>query len=1163
MSFDSIFFPSKNNYQTDAPLACLLTIMNHKKLAIAQVRFRNLLVLLIFFFGLGSCKKEPVDLRIKTLSLEDARVQASAVEAMVKPELHEDFQLSIWATDSLVADPISMRFDAAGRLFYSRTNRRKISEFDIRSHQDWEIRSIEMQSVADRKNFIHEELSPENSGKNKWLPDLNGDGSHDWKDLTVEKENIYRLEDTDGSGLVDLAQLVVEDFHEEITDVAGAVLFHEGELFVGVAPDLWKLTDTNGDGLMDTKVSLMHGFGVHIGFGGHNMSGLTVGPEGKIYWGIGDIGFSGTDATGKKWHFPNEGVVVRCNTDGSDFEVFAHGVRNTHEFVFDEFGNLISVDNDGDHSGERERIVYLVDGSDTGWRINWQFGKYRDSDNNTYKVWMDENMHTPNSPDKAAYFIPTIANYVNGPTGMLYNPGTALGPKWQNTFFVAEFAGNPARSGIHGFKLKQKGAGFELEKTEQIMGGILATGMDFGPDGALYFSDWIDGWVNKGYGRIWKMDLTQGEFTSERENTAELIRQDFNKFKSVQLGELLGHQDQRIRRKAQFALAEKGKEGVKIFKEHLNQKENRMARVHAIWGISQVARKDEQVGSELIPYLKDSDEEIKAQAAKWIGDIRLSQAGNELLPLLEDTNGRVRFFAAEALGRIAFAGAIGPLVKLLEENDDSDVYLRHAGSLALARIGNAAPILGLKDHSSRAVRTAAVIALRRMAHPGVAEFLYDSEEFVVAEAARAINDDFSIPDALPALAEILNATKFSSEPIIRRAINANLRVGTEQTMNNLISYLTNAQSSKPMKIEALEALGTWAKPSVLDRVDGRYRGEIERDPNPLRLASKDVIMDLLSASDEEIRIAAIKSIAKLDISDASDRLFAMLERDNSPGVREASLVGITTMKEVPVDKAIQLALSDAVLSVRVAGLGLIEQLEIEEELKANLLADVIVKQTVQEKQAALLSLGKLDKEHAKPVFEDVLDLLEAEKLAPEIELELIEALESLNDENLTARYNDIRSNLSGDDLLASYSGSMYGGDPQRGRRIMFQHPTGQCIKCHSYDDFGGNAGPRLNGIGSQLTRKELLEALIDPSKRLAPGFGVVILDLKDDQKLAGILAAENNNSITVKMGNKPDTVVLKEHIVLRNDAPSSMPDMKQYLNRREIRDLVSYLATLK
>ena len=131
-----------------------------------------------------------------------------------------------------------------------------------------------MQTVEDRRNFIRKELAPENSSKNQWLPDLNEDGSHDWKDLTVEKENVYRLEDTNGDGVADQSQLVVEDFHEEVTDVAGAVLVHEDELFVGVAPDLWRIRDTNNDGLADEKTSISHGYGVHIGFGGHNTSVL-------------------------------------------------------------------------------------------------------------------------------------------------------------------------------------------------------------------------------------------------------------------------------------------------------------------------------------------------------------------------------------------------------------------------------------------------------------------------------------------------------------------------------------------------------------------------------------------------------------------------------------------------------------------------------------------------------------------------------------------------------------------------------------------------------------------------------------------------------------------------------------------------------------------------
>ena len=189
-----------------------------------------------------------------------------------------------------------------------------------------------------------------------------------------------------------------------------------------------------------------------------------------------------------------------------------------------------------------------------------------------------------------------------------------------------------------------------------------------------------------------------------------------------------------------------------------------------------------------------------------------------------------RFFAAEALGRIAYEPAINPIIQMLEANNDEDAYIRHAGSLALARINKAEPVVALAKHPSRALRIAAVVALRRMSHPGIANFLTDQDEFIVTEAARAINDDLSIKEALPALGNVLQNTRFTNEALLRRAINANLRVGTPEAMQNLINYAAKEGSPVAMRAEALDALSTWAKPSVLDRVDGRYRGVIQRDP---------------------------------------------------------------------------------------------------------------------------------------------------------------------------------------------------------------------------------------------------------------------------------------------------------------------------------------------
>src|SRR5690606_7743996 len=138
--------------------------------------------------------------------------------------------------------------------------------------------------------------------------------------------------------------------------------------------------------------------------------------------------------------------------------------------------------------------------------------------------------------------------------------------------------------------------------------------------------------------------------------------------------------------------------------------------------------------------------------------------------------------------RLGAKEAVAPLVDLLDKHQDQDVYLRHGVAIALGRIGDEAALAALTSHKSEAVRVAAVVALGRMKSPELARFLDDASEFVTTNAARAISDDDFVTDALPALAAMLEQTRFTNEPLMRRAINANLYEGKAQSAQRLASF---------------------------------------------------------------------------------------------------------------------------------------------------------------------------------------------------------------------------------------------------------------------------------------------------------------------------------------------------------------------------------------
>jgi len=259
--------------------------------------------------------------------------------------------------------------------------------------------------------------------------------------------------------------------------------------------------------------------------------------------------------------------------------------------------------------------------------------------------------------------------------------------------------------------------------------------------------------------------------------------------------------------------------------------------------------------------------------------------------------------------------------------------------------------------------------------------------------------------------------------------------------------------------------------------------------------------------------------------------------------------------------AISYAMRDVSEAVRVAGLGLIAQTSLPNNQKVPLLLEILKKRTLAEQQTALLTLGSLEGSKDFPEWTTILSDFKAGKLPEGTWIELEEAVLATGSAPLKASHETLLEEKAGGEPWKKYVGALAPGNVEKGRNIFYQNQTAQCIRCHAYGDMGGNAGPALDAIGKTLSKEDLLIALVEPSKRLAPGYGTVPLTLVAGTKITGLLLEDKKDSMRVKVGTEVKEFAKKD-ISSSALGASSMPPMGTLLTKRDIRDLVSYLATL-
>ncbi|MBL9188759.1 MAG: HEAT repeat domain-containing protein [Opitutaceae bacterium] len=1056
-----------------------------------------------------------------------------------------------WSGEINVPDPVAVAVDPLGRVYVSATTRRKVGDLDIREHTMWIPDDVGLTSVEDKRAFFKRELAP---GKLRAprgsLADHNRDGSIDWKDLTVHTERIYQLRDTNGDGTADKITVFAEGFNTEVTGIAAGVGWHDGWLYATIAPDLWRFKDTNDDGVADVREIVATGFGVHIAYAGHDMHGPIPGPDGRIYWSIGDKGLNVTSREGRNFSFPNEGAVMRVEPDGSNFEVFARGLRNVQEPAFSDYGDLLGVDNDADQPTERERFVHIIEASDTGWRCNFQYMR-------TDSLWMRDGLWKPRFPGQPAYLLPAIVSFSDGPAGFKYEPGTALGRAQRGLWLLNEFPSGKMRA----FRAERDGATFAMKDATILNDGIMGIGLAWHPDGSLFMADWIGGYPLDGIGAVWRVDAKDGIDQPARKETQRILSAGFANAPESELVAHLAHRDQRVRQGAQFELAKRNAKPA-LLKLARDSQANHLARVHAVWGLGQLLRRSATESATVAALLRDGDAEIRAQAAKVLGDAATSGAkgeGKALIPLLADTEPRTRLQAAIALGKFREPAAVEALFALAAR-EGTEPVMRQAIVAGLAGCATPAALAARKSDASQGIRMSAVIALRRLAAPEIAVFLDDADPLVAAEAARGIHDDTSIPAALPQLAAQLGGA-LRGEPVTRRAINAALRLGTAADAGRVLAFALNEAAPRDQRIEALTALKVWANPPRLDLVDGWAR---TFDPQRIEGVLAQRLDALLALADPGLKTLAIEIMVAHSLKAAPAQIAAIVAEAKASGELRAQalrLLGGDQRNDPAFERALDVALAaGSPAPLYRAGLSLLLP-----GLSARLVAEArtaLASRGVPEKQHAIALLAQAGTAVSDALLGTLADALVAGKCEPALKLDVLEALQAREAKNpaLAAKAKAYAATTAG----TTRAELLTGGDIGRGRDIVANHLNANCTACHATEAAGGSeVGPNLRTIGAQRDAAHLLESLLNPAAQIATGYGLVGITLKNKTEITGTIAKETPDAVTVRAFDGKQQVIPRAEIATQTPPVSIMPPMGAILQPRELRDVVTYLASLK
>ena len=297
------------------------------------------------------------------------------------------------------------------------------------------------------------------------------------------KGRIIKLTDTNNDGKADKHTIFAE------IDNPRGLIFVGDKLYVlhtvipkstGVMTGMYLsvLTDVDGDGKADGEpkrlIKNISSLRANQKRGAdHTTNGIRLGIDGWIYIAIGDFGFVDAEGSDGKKLTMLGGGILRVRPDGSEMEVYTHGLRNIYDLAIDPFMNIFTRGNTNDGGGWNVRFIHQIQSGEYGYPV-------------LFKQFTHE-------------IIPALQDLGGGSgTGALYMQEPSWPDQYNNVPMMADWG----RNHLYIHRLTADGPSF-TQKPEKLIQISQISDVDVDGSGRMYLSAWAGagykGNPNKGY----------------------------------------------------------------------------------------------------------------------------------------------------------------------------------------------------------------------------------------------------------------------------------------------------------------------------------------------------------------------------------------------------------------------------------------------------------------------------------------------------------------------------------------------------------------------------------------------------------------------------------------------------------------------------------------